>query len=96
MVILFRVEISNEDSSIGGYNMGRFDYIFFDLDGTMIDSGDGITLSVQYALKRMGIIENELSALNVFVVGTYFKQIHANGEFSYHKRVFCDNIIWSI
>ncbi len=47
--------------------MGRFDYIFFDLDGTMIDSGDGITLSVQYALKRMGIIENELSALNVFV-----------------------------
>lgn len=47
--------------------MGQFDYIFFDLDGTMIDSGDGITLSVQYALKKMGIIENELSALKVFV-----------------------------
>ncbi len=47
--------------------MGQFDYIFFDLDGTMIDSGDGITLSVQYALKRMGIIEEELSALKVFV-----------------------------
>lgn len=47
--------------------MGQFDYIFFDLDGTMIDSGDGITLSVQYALKKMGIIEKELSALKVFV-----------------------------
>ena len=47
--------------------MGQFDYIFFDLDGTMIDSGDGITLSVQYALKKMGIIESELSALKVFV-----------------------------
>lgn len=47
--------------------MGQFNYIFFDLDGTMIDSGDGITLSVQYALKKMGIIEKELSALKVFV-----------------------------
>lgn len=47
--------------------MGQFEYIFFDLDGTMIDSGDGITLSVQYALKKMGIIEKELSALKVFV-----------------------------
>lgn len=52
---------------LGRSIMGQFDYIFFDLDGTMIDSGDGITLSVQYALKKMGIIEKELSALKVFV-----------------------------
>ena len=29
--------------------------IFFDLDGTLTDSGQGITNAVAYALKRFGI-----------------------------------------
>ena len=29
-------------------------YIFFDLDGTLTDSGPGIIHSVLYALERMG------------------------------------------
>ena len=32
-----------------------FKYIFFDLDGTLTDSAEGITKCVQYALKSRGI-----------------------------------------
>nr|WP_202117499.1 HAD-IA family hydrolase [Clostridium chromiireducens] len=39
----------------------------FDLDGTITDSGEGITKSVQYALKHFGIIEDNLSDLNKFI-----------------------------
>ena len=42
-------------------------YIFFDLDGTLTDSALGITRSVQYALKKYGIDENNQSMLNNFV-----------------------------
>ena len=35
--------------------------ILFDLDGTLIDSSEGITKSTQYALAHYGIIENDLS-----------------------------------
>lgn len=32
----------------------RYETIYFDLDGTLTDSGPGITNSVAYALTRMG------------------------------------------
>ena len=35
--------------------MNIFKYILFDLDGTITDSGEGITKAVQYALKHFGI-----------------------------------------
>ena len=31
-----------------------FQYILFDLDGTLTDPREGITKSVQYALQKMG------------------------------------------
>ena len=34
--------------------------ILFDLDGTLTDSGEGITKSVQYALEKIGKPELEL------------------------------------
>ena len=34
--------------------------VLFDLDGTLVDSSEGITKSVQYALKHFGIEENDL------------------------------------
>ncbi len=40
-------------------------YILFDFDGTVFDTIEGITKSVQYALGKMGI-EAELSELNCF------------------------------
>ena len=35
----------------------RKKYILFDLDGTLTDSSEGITKSVQYALDKLGITE---------------------------------------
>ncbi len=41
--------------------------ILFDLDGTLTDSGPGITKSVAYALEKMGRPEEDLDKLKVFV-----------------------------
>lgn len=41
--------------------------IFFDLDGTLTESGEGITKSVQYALEKLGVSAPELEPLKVFV-----------------------------
>lgn len=41
--------------------------ILFDLDGTLTESGEGITKSVQYALDKMGIVEKDLEKLRCFV-----------------------------
>ena len=44
-----------------------YQYILFDLDGTLTDSREGITKSVQYALDKMGIHEPELKPLERFI-----------------------------
>lgn len=44
-----------------------YDVIFFDLDGTLTDSGPGITHSVAYALKKWGIQVEDYSTLTSFV-----------------------------
>ena len=41
--------------------------ILFDLDGTLTDSGEGITKSVQHALEKIGKPEPDLEKLRVFV-----------------------------
>lgn len=42
-------------------------YILFDLDGTLTDSMEGITKSVQYALKKFNIKVNDLNDLCKFI-----------------------------
>ena len=44
-----------------------YQYILFDLDGTLTDPREGITKSVQYALAKMGIEEPDLAALEHFI-----------------------------
>ncbi len=44
-----------------------FQYILFDLDGTLTDPKVGITTCVQYALKSFGIEENDLDKLTPFI-----------------------------
>lgn len=44
-----------------------FKYCLFDLDGTLTDPGEGITKSVQYALKGLGIEEPNLKKLEAFI-----------------------------
>ena len=47
--------------------MNNYTDIIFDFDGTVIDSGEGITRCVQYALHRFGIEEPDRSRLRRFV-----------------------------
>lgn len=42
-------------------------YILFDLDGTLTDSSEGITKSVQHALNKLGIEENDQAMLRRFI-----------------------------
>lgn len=44
-----------------------YQIVLFDLDGTLTDSGLGITNAVAYALEKFGIHEEDHSKLNVFV-----------------------------
>ena len=44
-----------------------FQYCLFDLDGTLTDPREGITKSVQYALRFFGIEEPDLKKLEVFI-----------------------------
>ncbi len=45
----------------------KYENIFFDLDGTLTDSGEGIMNSVQYALKKFGIEESDRENLRLFI-----------------------------
>lgn len=44
-----------------------FTHILFDLDGTLTDPKIGITKSVQYALRKLGINEPDLDKLDPFI-----------------------------
>ena len=44
-----------------------YEYILFDLDGTLTDPKVGITTCVQHALKDFGIEENDLNRLTPFI-----------------------------
>ncbi len=44
-----------------------YQYLLFDLDGTLTDSAEGIIKCVQYALEKMGIIEEDMEKLKLFV-----------------------------
>lgn len=45
----------------------QWEYLFFDLDGTLTDPKEGITKSVAYALQRFGIETEDLDSLCKFI-----------------------------
>lgn len=45
----------------------KYQYVLFDLDGTLTDPKEGITKSVQYALYAFGIMEPNLDKLEPFI-----------------------------
>lgn len=45
----------------------QYEAIFYDLDGTLTDSGPGIRNSVAYALDKLGIPVADKTSLNVFI-----------------------------
>lgn len=64
---------SNDEDGIAAYlentcySYGRFQYLLFDLDGTLTDPKIGITSCVQYALHKLGIEEPDLDKLTPFI-----------------------------
>ena len=72
--------------------MSKYKYIIFDLDGTLSDSKEGITKSVQYALGKVGIIEDNLDNLEHFVgppmVEEYMKTYGMSEEKAYETLDF--------
>lgn len=60
-----------------------YETILFDLDGTLTDPKMGITKSVQYALEKMGIIEQDLDKLTPFIgppLTVSFKEFYGMNE----------------
>ncbi len=47
--------------------MAKYQYILFDLDGTLTDSAPGITRCVKYALEQSGIKETDFEKLRRFL-----------------------------
>lgn len=52
-----------------------YDVILFDLDGTLTDAGTGITKSIQYALSRFGIREQNPGLLVSFIGAPLFDSL---------------------
>lgn len=71
--------------------------ILFDLDGTLTDPKPGITKSVQYALSKMNIVEEDLEKLTIFIgppLTASFKEFYsmsdeeANEALQYYRERF--------
>ncbi len=68
----------------------RKKYILLDLDGTITDSSEGITKSVQYALEKMGITENDDAVLKRYIgppLNESFTRFHGLSESDSLKAV---------
>jgi len=47
--------------------IGKFENVLFDLDGTLTDPKEGIIHSILFALKKLGIRENNIAELDTFI-----------------------------
>ncbi|TYT73237.1 HAD family hydrolase [Desulfobotulus mexicanus] len=81
----------------------KFDVFLFDLDGTLTDPKEGITRSVQYALNKMGIIEENLNDLihfigpplkHSFMAHYAFNEEKAMEAIVYYREYFSDRGIF--
>ena len=57
-----------------------YEIVFFDLDGTILDSAPGIIESVKYALSDLGIKEEREEVLNTFIGPPLFDAFTKNYE----------------
>lgn len=64
-------------------------YILFDLDGTLTDSEEGITKSVDFALRQVGIETADLSTLTPYIGPPLVDGFMQNHHLPHDKAVFC-------
>ena len=65
--------------------------ILFDLDGTLTDSGPGITNSVAYALRKWNIEEKDMGILRKFVgppLDTSFAKYYGFSQEQCHQAIY--------
>ena len=70
----------------------KFDLILFDVDGTLTDSGEGITKSVQYTLEKYGIVEPDLEKLRKFIGPPLIDSFERYYGFSKEESIRARNI----
>ncbi|WP_438350052.1 HAD family hydrolase [Paenibacillus sp. FA6] len=77
----------------------QFQYILFDLDGTLTDPKMGITQGVQYALNRFDIVEDDLDSLEPFIGPPLsysfaefygFSELDCQKAIGYYREYFAD------
>jgi len=92
-----------------GNNVPKYDIIIFDLDGTLTDPKAGITKSVQYALSKFDIIEDNLDYLEQFIGPPLlesfkkyysFEESKARQAVEYYREYFsefgiCENLVYA-
>ena len=60
--------------------MNKFDYVIFDFDGTVVDTGEGIIKSLQYSFEQMGHEVPDMSDLRRFIgPPIYYSYTHFYG-----------------
>lgn len=67
--------------------MKAYNTVLFDLDGTISDSGEGITNSVKYSLKKFGIIETDYEKLKKFVGPPLYASYEKYYGFSHEEAI---------
>lgn len=67
-------------------------FFLFDLDGTIIDSGEGIKNSIRYSLNKVGINENREDVLNTFIGPPLLDSYMKNYGFTREKAIEVVNI----
>ena len=75
----------------------RFQTIFFDMDGTLIESGPGVMNAVRYMFGKVGYEENDVSRIRAFLgppiihrlMGTYgFDETAAQAAYAYYREYY--------
>ncbi len=60
--------------------MNKYDYVLFDFDGTVVDTGEGILKSLQYSFEQMGRDIPDMSELKKFIgPPVYYSYTHYYG-----------------
>ncbi len=67
--------------------MKSYNTVLFDLDGTISDSGRGITNSVKHSLKKIGIGENDFDKLKKFVGPPLYASYEKYYGFSHEEAI---------
>ena len=65
----------------------KYTHLFFDLDGTLVDSGEGIIKGIEYSLAKFGITVEDNSVLRTFIGPPLVDSFRQNYGFETEKAM---------